>query len=323
MEPTTLTADFGGTRIKLGLLRGDHVLAQTAVDAQAKSGLSVRLPQIATVFRDLCAQTSVDPATLTGIGMAFPSLIDPKTRRIVSTNDKYPDATTIDLVDWARRTFALPVAIENDANAALAGEWRFGAGRGTQSCVMMTLGTGVGTSAVIDGVPLRGQHGQAGCLGGHMVINTFGRVCVCRGVGCVETEASSWALPAIARDHPGFAGSRLATASKIDFSSVFTLAAEGDKCAVELRDRCINVWASAAINLVHAYDPEIVILGGGIMNSPEPIVSGIQKHLDEHAWVGWGRVRVIPGTLGDSAALLGLGYLAVRQAGLEAESQKT
>lgn len=309
-DPVTLAADLGGTRIKLGVVRAGMVLAQTAIDAQSRGGLAPKLGEIESTFRELCRQANVDPRHLTGIGMAFPSLIDPATRLIRSTNDKYPDARGFDLPGWARRTFDLPIAVENDANAALAGEWQYGAGRGSRSCVIMTLGTGVGTSAVIDGVPLRGQHGQAGCLGGHFIINAFGRKCTCGGTGCVETEASNWAIPAIAREHPGFAASRLAVVATIDYAAIFTLAAEGDPVAVELRDRSIRVWSAAAVNLVHAYDPEVVILTGGIMKSPEPTISMMQTFIDDHAWVGWGRVRVVKGELADAAALLGVSYLA-------------
>src|SRR6478736_1146438 len=110
----------------------------------------------------------------------------------------------------------MPLALENDANAALAGGWQYGAGRGFQSVVLMTLGTGVGTSAVVDGVPLRGQHGQAGCLGGHVTVNIDGERCVCKNIGCVESEASTWALPTHARRDPDFATSTLAGASVLD-----------------------------------------------------------------------------------------------------------
>lgn len=314
-QPVTLAADLGGTTIKLGVVRAGRVLAQGAIDAASRGGIAAKLPEIEATWRGLLASAGVDAARdVAGVGMAFPSLIDPKTHVITSTNDKYPDAKGFDLAGWARGAFGVPIAVENDANAALAGEWQYGAGHGCRSCVIMTLGTGVGTSAVVDGVPLRGQHGQAGCLGGHFIVNAFGRACTCGGVGCVETEASSWALPAIARSHPGFATSALAALPEVSYAALFRLAGEGDAVASELRDRSIRVWSAAAVNLVHAYDPEVVILAGGIMRSPEPTVSMMQKFIDDHAWVGWGRVRVVKGELGDAAALLGVSYLAAATA---------
>lgn len=307
-----LAVDLGGTRIKLGVVRDASVLAQDVIEAQARGGLAARLGEIEAALRRLCESNNVSLGSLSAIGMAFPSLIDPRSGKITSTNDKYPDAKGFDLTGWARSAFGLPIAVENDANAALAGEWQFGAGRGTRSCVIMTLGTGIGTSAVIDGVPLRGQHGQAGNLGGHFIVNPFGRKCTCGGTGCVETEASEWVLPTIAREHPGFAESRLASADPLNYRAVFELAADGDAVAREIRDRSIRVWSAAAVSMIHAFDPEVVILAGGIMKSPEPTLSMMQRFVDDNAWVGWGRVRVVKGEHGDAAALLGLGYLATR-----------
>ncbi|MCS7034583.1 MAG: ROK family protein, partial [Phycisphaerae bacterium] len=146
-------------------------------------------------------------------------------------------------------------------------------------------------------------------LGGHFIVNPFGRRCTCGGIGCVETEASEWVLPAIAREHPGFASSLLSRQETINYRAVFQLAEE-DELARELRDRSIRVWSAAAVNMIHAFDPEVVILSGGIMKSADVIVPAMQAFIDAHAWVGWGRVRVAAGTLGDTAALLGLGYLA-------------
>lgn len=306
----TLAVDLGGTRIKIGLVADGRVIQQTVIAAESRGGLRARLGEITEKLRSLCEAANLSVDRCDGIGMAFPCLIDPKTQRITSTIDKYPDATQIDLPEWAMQTLKLPLAVENDANAALAGEWRFGAGKGCDSCIMMTLGTGVGTSAIIDGVPLRGKHGQAGCLGGHFTLNVFGETCVCGNIGCVETEASSWSLPKIARQSNHFAASKLSSETMIDFAAVFRLAAEGDELAAQLRDRGIRVWSAAAVNLIHAYDPEIVILGGGIMKSPEPTVSMMQAHINAHAWSGWGKPTVLPAALGDSAALLGLGYLA-------------
>jgi glucokinase len=309
----TIAIDFGGTRIKLGLIDQGETRAMRVIEAESRAGLATRLPAIQEAIRSAAADAEVSLKECRGIGMALPCLI--RGDRIVSTIDKYPDATQIDLPAWSSESLGLPLVLENDANAALAGEWRYGAGRGLRSVVLMTLGTGIGTSAVIDGVPLRGQHGQAGCLGGHVTINIDGERCVCGNVGCVESEASTWAMPKHAKSDPDFAASVLAREPVLDYRAVFTHADAGDALSARLRDRAIAVWSAAAVTLVHAYDPEAVILGGGIMKSPGPIVAAMQKYLDEHAWVGWGKVKVIRSELDDSAALIGMEYLVERAVG--------
>ena len=92
---------------------------------------------------------------------------------------------------------------------------------------MMTLGTGVGGAAMIGGRLLRGKHFQAGVLGGHLVADFEGRPCTCGGIGCVEAESSSWALPEICRATPGFEGSTLARRERLDFEALFACAARG------------------------------------------------------------------------------------------------
>jgi glucokinase len=167
---------------------------------------------------------------------------------------------------------------------------------------------------VIDGVPLRGLHGQAGCLGGHVTVNVEGRRCVCGNIGCAEDEASTWALPDRAKADPLFASSELSRRPVIDYRAVFEAADAGDELAVKLRDRTIRVWSAAAVTLVHAYDPEIIVLGGGIMKTPEPTRGGIEAYVNRHAWLGWGKIKVAVGELGDAAALHGLEYLVARAA---------
>jgi glucokinase len=306
----TVAIDFGGTRIKLGVVDRGRTLALRVLDAEARAGLAARLPAIEQAIRDACAEAGIPPASCRGVGMALPCLV--RGDRIVSAIDKYPDATTMDLPAWGRAALGLPVVVENDANAALAGEWQYGAAAGFQSVVLMTLGTGIGTSAVIDGVPLRGQHGQAGCLGGHVTVNLDAEPCVCGNIGCAESQASTWALPQHARRDAGFAASALAREPVLDYRAIFAHADAGDALARKLRDRALKVWSAAAVTLVHAYDPEAIVLGGGIMKSPGPIVESMQAWLDRHAWVGWGKVKVVRGRLDDSAALLGLEYLVER-----------
>src|SRR5437763_4348443 len=121
-----LTADFGGTRIKIGLVRDGEIIATEVLEAASRDGLAPRLMEITERMRLICRRSGVGIAACAGLGMAFPCLIDPKTQSICSAIDKYPDATRLDLTAWAHEQMGLPLVLENDANAALAGEWRRG-----------------------------------------------------------------------------------------------------------------------------------------------------------------------------------------------------
>src|SRR6202012_5934197 len=189
------------------------------------------------------------------------------------------DAIHLDLNGWCRETFGVDLRIENDARMALLGEQYAGTAQDVRDAVMMTLGTGIGGAAMIQGKLLRGAHAQAACLGGHLSVDFRGRVCSCGNFGCAEAEAAGWSLPGILRETPGFAASTLAAVPHLDFYALFTAADEGDMVALEVRQRCLAVWAANAVALVHAYDPEVVIIGGGVMERADIIVPFVQEHV--------------------------------------------
>lgn len=305
-----LAWDVGGTRIKLGLVRGAKLLARAEVAALPERGLASALRRIARALPALCRRARVAPTALDGVGLAFPGIIEPKTECILSTpQGKFDDARNLDVAGWVRRELGLPARICNDANAALAGEWRYGAARGCQNAVIMTLGTGIGTSAIVEGRPLRGPHGQAGCLGGHWTTNLHGRICPCGNIGCAESEASTWALPILARAGPGIGAGNPAGKGPLDFASVFRAADRGDDGARELRDHCLRVWGMTLVSLIHAYDPECAIVGGGVMQSGASILPALRRHVRRHAWTPWGQVTVKAAALGNDAGLLGSAWL--------------
>jgi glucokinase len=158
---------------------------------------------------------------------------------------------------------------------------------------------------MIEGKLLRGKHAQAGCLGGHLPVLFNGRPCTCGGIGCAEAEASGWSLPGIVRDVPGFSESSLSTVPQIGFKDLFEEAGREDKVALAVRDRCLNIWAVDAAALIHAYDPEVIIIGGGVMESAKIIVPYIESYVHKYTWTPWGKVQIRPAQLANNAALIG------------------
>ncbi len=300
-----LAADIGGSHATCAIVEPDGVRSRRRVETTSACSLGHLLPAIAESFRDLMRECGCQPLDFDGVVFGFCGLVDPLHRRVLSTNVKYDDAPALDLVAWAKDSFSLGLRIENDARLALLGERHRGAARGFNDIVMMTLGTGVGGAAMMNSQLVRGRHCQAGCLGGHFLARVNGRKCTCGGIGCVEAEASTWALPEICRERPGFEQSPLSRQPVLDFAAVIRCAEDGDACSRQVLDDCAQVWAAGIVSLVHAYDPELVVVGGGVMNAAPRLLPKFVNYVDAHAWTPWGKVEIRAAALGDDAPLLG------------------
>ena len=298
--------DLGGTRVKLGLVCEGEIVVRRIIPADAAGGLAAFLPLLEKEIEDLLQVPGMSRPALGGIGLAFAGIVDPVSRQILSTNRKYDDAMEVDIAGWVKRNWDVPFFVDNDARMACVGEWKYGAARDTQDMVMMTIGTGIGSSAVIGGKVLRGRHFQAGCLGGHISVRYDGRPCNCGNIGCLEAYGSTWCLDEKVRSSGEFGGSLLSGAEGIDLAAVFDAAAKGDGLAERIREECLEVWSAGIVNLIHAYDPEVVVMGGGVMNRAAEILPDVIARVHRHAWTPWGKVSVRATHLHGDAGVLGV-----------------
>lgn len=300
-----LAVDIGGSHTTCAVVEFDRVCGRRRVAVPSGCGLRQALPAITESLQELMREGGYLAADFTGVALAFCGLVDPVARRIVSTNAKYDDAVSIDLPAWAQSAFGLSLRIENDARMALLGERYAGAARSFDDVVTMTLGTGVGGAAMMNSRLVRGRHFQAGCLGGHLLARVDGRLCTCGNIGCVEAEASTWALPEICRAQNGFEESLLSRQSVLDFGTLVHCAEAGDTCSQQVLDGCVRVWSAGIVSLIHAYDPEVVVVGGGVMRAAGLLLPQFVSYVKEHAWTPWGKVDIRAAVLGDDASLLG------------------
>ena len=282
MSKPNLVMDFGGTIIKLAIMRDGNVIVRSAVNNHSDAG---DLDKVAELALDLCAENGLSVDDLGGVGLSAPGIINADAKVPLSINGKYDYMEGVDLGAWGQARFGLPLVVDNDARMALCGEVGYGVARGATNAVIMILGTGVGTAAMIDGRLLRGAHHQAGILGGHLTIETNGYLCNCGNRGCVEAEAGSWNMPTIVRHHPGFAGSVLSRAEVLDFKAIVEAHRAGDQVATDVFARLIQCWAIGVVNLIHAYDPEVIVLSGGLMKAHDFILAPLHHHVAANAWV--------------------------------------
>lgn len=302
---TILAADFGGTRIKLAIVTDAQAVATDIINVTPGGSLESHLPAIRDAYLALLESTQTPLDKCSAVVWALPCLVAGDGVTVTKTFGKFEDSVTLDLTAWSRTTFGLPIIVENDARAAAIGEWKFGAGKGTDNLVMITLGTGIGTAVILNGRPLYGAAGMAGNLGGHSITHRDGELCTCGIRGCAEAQVATWNIPNLAKASPQFATSALATVPIIDYRAIFTNATAGDPLATTLRDRALDTWGALTLTLIHNFDPERVIIGGGIMASKDLIIPAIQKIADQSAAHAFNPVAVVPSQLADDAGPLG------------------
>lgn len=304
-----LCIDFGGTEIKLAVIDDARVLASAGVPVRGDAAdLSVAVDEA----RRLLAETG---RRADAVGIAVPGVVDPRTGRMLHANAKYDFLRDFDLNAWSTREFGLPAVVENDARAALVGETSTGSAAGERDAVLVTLGTGIGTAAMMHGIPLRGRSGHAGILGGHVTVDLDGPVCPCGNVGCGEALASTRALGAStgsATQRTGSAtqGARAATqgaasATPVTMSEVF-----GGDAHADIRDRFLHVWGAVVTTLVHSYDPAVVILSGGILRAGAAVREPIETHVRTHLWPSMAAPRFVVPPEPELSVARGLSVLA-------------
>lgn len=299
----TIAIDLGGTKVKMGVVSDGRVVTSAGIDSDSLHGFGPLVPKIKRICRDWQRQYDIS-----GLGIAFPSLVDADKKQVLGHNNKFPDCVGFDFEGWVRESFGLPMVLENDANAAALGEMGYGAARDSENFVLMILGTGIGTAAVMDGRLIRGKHYQAGNLFGHIPLKRNGRSCLgCPGTGCAEAQASTWALKFMVEESS--MESPMKREAVMNFEILRRYYNAGDKLAKEIFEECCDYWSSCLITLVYAYDPETVVLSGGVLNWGRELPDRIFRTVEQRAWTSWGKLDCRLAREPDQSVLLGLHYL--------------
>lgn len=305
----TIAIDLGGTKIKLGVVSDGKVIAKAKLDAHSSEGFSVVAPEIQKVCRQWKEEYPIH-----NMGIAFPSLVDVDRKQVLGHNSKFADCIGFDFEAWAQQYCGLSTVLENDANAAALGEQYFGAARGWDNFTLLILGTGIGTAAVMNGRLLRGKHYQAGNLLGHIPLTRNGRKCRgCPGIGCAEAQASTWALKEMAAESS--LDSPLKEEPVLNFEILRKYYDAHDPLAKALFDECCDYWANCLITQVCAYDPELVVLSGGVLNWGPELPERLFRQVGERAWTPWGKLEFRVAQQPEESVLLGLHAMACGREG--------
>jgi glucokinase len=282
--------DVGGTKILAGVVDRNGTVDRRESRATPVSSEDALLAELDWIVESLLGD-DVD-----ALGFGLPSRIDQRTGRAVGS--VHVPLTDVPFRDRMASRFGLPVAIDNDANAAAIAEWRLGAGRGAANVVVLTLGTGIGGGLILDGRPFRGSTG-AGAEIGHMVLDYGGAPCLgaCTGRGHFEALAAGSAADVLAVRRFG-AGA--------DAHRLVVEASAGDEGAVADLAGIGRRLGAGIASLVNVFDPELVIVGGGFAEAGELIFGPAREILEVEALPpARDRVRIAPAELGVEAGMIG------------------
>jgi len=304
---STLAIDLGGTRIKAGLVVDNVVVRHLIVPTGDEKGFAQVLQNMMTVGDEVVRGEDVS-----AIGLSLPAIVDVDRGTVVDIRKNLLGLIGFPLVDTLSNHFGLPVALENDARLYGLGELVAGAAQGVRNLVCLTLGTGVGCCVVRDGRILRGQQGTGGILGGHITIEAAGPTCTCGNIGCVEAlcraEGLVTAVTECLAEHPEHP---LHAVRPLTPEGIMAAVATGDPLARDGVAVYVRHLAAAVVSYIHAHDPDLVLLGGGLMNAAEHLLPPVQEYVHAHVWtVPAHRVPVRAAALGDYAALIGAAALA-------------
>jgi len=306
--------DLGGSKINTILAdpRGD-IKARDLRDTCAHEGPEAVIRRIIGSIKQV-----MSGADIGGIGIGAAGVCDTSTG-IVTFSPNLPGWHNIPLKDIIRREFGLPTYLENDATLAALGEHCFGAGVGIDNLIYVTVGTGIGGGIVIGGQLYRGVSGTAGEIG-HMTIYVNGPRCNCGNIGCWETFASGKALAreAVKRIKAGAQTTILSFADgdlgKVNGETVFLAAQQGDSLALELISVTGYYLGVGLVNLVNIFNPQLILIGGGLSRIGSLLLDRALKVVAEHAFrLPAEAVRIELGRLGTDAGALGAVALVLQE----------
>jgi len=309
---SVVAVDIGGTKIMVALFSADgKILVKKVLPTLANEGVYTIVERLYSAIIAVLDSKNISLVELDAICIACAGGID-VVRGVVETPSPHlPGWANLPLADIISKKTGVVTYLINDASAAALGEQRYGIGKGIKNLVLLTLGTGIGGGIIIDGELYLGARGAAGELG-HMTVEAHGPRCGCGNIGCLEILASGTAIAsdAVGRLRRGDK-SVLITMSeghsdKISAEMVGKAAQNGDKLSQDVIAQAAYYLGVGMVNIVNIFDPEMVVIGGGISGLGEMIIAPGRKMVAAQAFsISARKVRIVTGQLGNEAGIYG------------------
>lgn len=303
MHDAVLGIDIGGTSVKLGLVgRHGEILARREASVSFDG---YKTPILITVLDQAERFLQEQGLPVFCIGVSATGQVDEQTGVVIGTNGKIPGYEGCAVKAGLEKRFGLPARVLNDANAAALGECRRGRGKGKQNVVMVTLGTGVGGGILCGGRLLMGKRGIAGEIG-HFTLYADGAACSCGSRGCYESYASVTALVRNVEERTG--------EQNLSGREIFRRAEQGEEIIRKEIGHWIKDVGRGLIGLVHIFNPELLLIGGGVSCQEELLMKPLRNMVLTGVMPRFAEgLEVERAVLGNDAGMIGAAAFALLQ----------
>lgn len=317
MNKYTIGVDIGGTNIAIGFIDENNTLIKKESTSTPKKGKADEMIDcVVSLIEKMAVQMGITRDNFDFIGMGVPGTVNKESGKIEFANNL--DFHDENLIGMLKNYYKkIPIAMNNDANAAAYGEFIAGAGKGVGSMVMITLGTGIGGGIIIDGKLYEGINYAAGELG-HFVINCEGIPCNCGRKGCFEAYASATALieqtkAAMKKDKESILWELCDyNLEKVEGKTLFDSVRLVDKTAERVLNQYIYYLSVGIINIINVFQPDRVCIGGGISKAGDLILDRLNErvHKEDYARNSNKHTQIVMAQLENDAGIIGAGLLA-------------
>ena len=313
-EKYRIGVDIGGTNVKIALVdKNGEISHPKTVPTRAEMGYEYTIGNITQCIKDVLAEANLSTGDIEGIGFGFPGQIDCD-NGIVRILPNIPGWIDVPIAKIIQKEFNVPVKVDNDVRCAALGELNYGAGRGCENLICITVGTGIGSGLIVNGKLVRGASNAAGEIGHIKLQMNDGPLCGCGDTGCLEAFASGPSIVAMANDYIRGGKSakfrEMAEGGAITPYIVCEAAKAGDPVAQRIftiMGEYIGIGMASVVNLLN---PEKIIVGGGVAEAGDFLLVPLKETLLKRAMkVAGSVVEVVPAELGNTAGVIGASLL--------------
>ena len=320
LQPAALALDVGGTKLAAGVVDDAGTVHSFVVSpTRTERGRDQALDRLFELGRRAVAESGLGWEQVQAVGIGCGGPLDAAAGVLVAPLH-LPDWRDVPIVALAEREYERPAALENDATAAAAGEYRYGAGRGRRNMVYLTISTGVGGGVVVDGRLYRAAGGNGGELG-HVTVDWHGRLCRgCGRRGCLEAYVSGTSIAERAQEALGarHQPSMLDALEDVTAEDVAAAARGGDRLAAAIWDETVEALACGLTSIVNLFEPELVVVGGGVSRTGEQLLGPVRERVQVETVRPMGEeLDIVCSALGDRVGVVGAAAIAFDRLGSE------